>query len=91
MTAYPPKVMGLEVAQVHWGVARRAERRLHITFWTKICVNNMAAGNGNGNGDDERKFALETTFHFILLTGMLKAKKIERVSKQEGVERGRER
>lgn len=46
----------------------------------------MAAGNGNGNGDDERKFALETTFHFILLTGMLKAKKIERVSKQEGLE-----
>lgn len=48
----------------------------------------MAAGNGNGNGDDERKFALETTFHFILLTGMLKAKKIERASKPGG---GRER
>lgn len=45
----------------------------------KICVNNMAAG------DDERKFALETTFHFILLTGMLKAKK------KEVMRRGRSR
>lgn len=29
------------------------------------------------SSDDERKFALATTFHFILLTGMLKAKKTE--------------
>lgn len=32
----------------------------------------------NDDGDDERKFALATTFHFILLTGMLKAKKTEK-------------
>lgn len=39
----------------------------------------------NDDGDDERKFALATTFHFILLTGMLKAKKTE---KGEGVQSG---
>lgn len=35
-----------------------------------------AAAEAAGS-DDERKFALATTFHFILLTGMLKAKKTE--------------
>lgn len=39
----------------------------------------------NDDGDDERKFALATTFHFILLTGMLKAKKTEN---GEGVQSG---
>lgn len=79
--------MGLEVAQVHWGVARREWGRGRQAFAYNFLSENMCQQYG-GNGrqqssgssrgsDDERKFALATTFHFILLTGMLKAKKTE--------------
>lgn len=73
--------MGLEVAQVHWGVARREGGRGRQAFAYNFLSENMCQQYGGSgrqqSSDDERKFALATTFHFILLTGMLKAKKTE--------------
>lgn len=73
--------MGLEVAQVHWGVARREGGRGRQAFAYNFLSENMCQQYGGSgrqqSSDDERKFALTTTFHFILLTGMLKAKKTE--------------
>lgn len=73
--------MGLEVAQVHWGVARMERGRGRQAFAYNFLSENMCQQYGGSgrqqSSDDERKFALATTFHFILLTGMLKAKKIE--------------
>lgn len=71
--------MGLEVAQVHWGVARMERGRGRQAFAYNFLSENMCQQYGDSgrqqSSDDERKFALATTFHFILLTGMLKAKK----------------
>lgn len=71
--------MGLEVAQVHWGVARMERGRGRQAFAYNFLSENMCQQYGGSgrqqSSDDERKFALATTFHFILLTGMLKAKK----------------
>lgn len=73
--------MGLEVAQVHWGVARMERGRGRQAFAYNFLSENMCQQYGDSgrqqSSDDERKFALATTFHFILLTGMLKAKKTE--------------
>lgn len=49
------------------------------TIWRQWqAAEQQSSDRGSNDGDDERKFALATTFHFILLTGMLKAKKTER-------------
>lgn len=66
---------------MHWGVARREGGRDRQALAYNFLSENMCQQYGGSgrqqSSDDERKFALATTFHFILLTGMLKAKKTE--------------
>lgn len=66
---------------MHWGVARMERGRGRQAFAYNFLSENMCQQYGGSgrqqSSDDERKFALATTFHFILLTGMLKAKKTE--------------